>query len=252
MRALITGASSGIGRDMAILLSEMGYELILVARTKERLESLSQELKTKTEIHVLDLSIAESCYALHKTVSEKGQPVDLLVNNAGVGTYGPVVSKNLDTELNLIDLNVRAVHILTKLFLLDFTARDQGTILNVSSIAAFLPGPLMSSYYASKAYVQRLSEAISEELRRQKSKVRICTLCPGPVRTGFNKRAGERFLVDGMESRAVAAYALRKTLRGKLVIIPGWPVRLLRLSARLAGTRLMLRAVYMMQFLRRP
>ncbi len=249
MRALITGASSGIGREMAIQLSQMGYDLVLAARSQDKLEELQRLLPTRVSIHCLDLSEESNCHTLHEAV--KDELPDLLINNAGFGIFGEFVKGDLDAELNLIDLNIRALHILTKLFLRDFVAAGRGTILNTSSIAAFMPGPLMSSYYASKAYVQRLTEAIYGELSRQKSPVHICALCPGPVKTNFNRRAGAAFLVDGPESGPIAAYALKKMFAGKLVIIPGWPIRLMRFFVRFVGTKSLLKIIFRVQSLRR-
>jgi len=249
MRALITGASSGIGREMAIQLSKMGYDLILAARNQSALVDLKQQLTTDVILFPADLSQEEACYKLHEMA--QNTPVDILINNAGFGLYGAFKDTDLATELNLIDVNIRALHILTKLFLKDFVAADNGVIMNVSSIAAFLPGPMMSVYYASKAYVQRLTEAIHQELRLEKSCVRICALCPGPVRTGFNRRAGAGSTDSGLDSQAVAAYALKKMFRGKLIIIPGWYMRVLHKAIHLTGTRLRLRAIAMVQKIRR-
>ena len=245
MRALITGASSGIGRDMAIILSRMGYDLVLVARSRSDLEALRQELPTAVEICALDLSKAESCYLLYEQIRPAG--IDILINNAGFGCYGEFAAADLETELNMIDLNIRAVHILTKLFLRDFIKADRGAILNVASIGAFLPGPLLAGYYASKAYVLRMTEAIHEELRRRGSSVKISVLCPGPVKTGFNKRAGAAYRFNGMSSADVAAYALKKMARGKMIIIPGWTIKALRLFSRFAGDRLLLAVAYKIQ-----
>ncbi len=245
MRALITGASSGIGRDMAKILSRMGYDLVLVARGRSQLELLRQELPTAVEIYALDLSKAESCYLLYEQVKPDG--IDILINNAGFGCYGEFAAADLETELNMIDLNIRAVHILTKLFLKDFIKADRGTILNVASIGGFMPGPLVAGYYASKAYVLRLTEAIHEELRHRNSQVKICALCPGPVKTGFNKRAGASYKFNGMSSADVAAYALKKMAQGKMIIIPGWTIKVLHFFSRFAGDRLLLAAAYKIQ-----
>jgi len=242
MKALITGASGGIGRDMARYLSTQGHELILVARSRENLENLQKELTTPSEIISLDLSDPGAASCLYQQTADK--QVDILINNAGFGAFGEFTATNLDTELNMIDLNIKSLHILTKLFLKDFVARDNGYILNVSSIAGFLPGPLMSTYYASKAYVLRLTQAIYEELRQRGSRVHISALCPGPVKTGFNARAGAQFGSHGLESEAVAAYALKKMFAGKLTIIPGAPIKALRFAERILPDKLFLKAIY--------
>lgn len=245
MKALITGASAGIGRDMARILSAQGHELILTARSRENLASLQEELPTHAESIPLDLSEPKAAGELYERV--RSQKIDILINNAGFGAFGAFAETDLDTELNMIDLNVRSLHILTKLFLKDFMERDAGYILNVSSIAGFLPGPLMSTYYATKAYVLRLTQAIYEELRQAGSHVHVSVLCPGPVKTGFNARAGAAFGSHGMESAAVAAYALKKMFAGKLVIIPGASIKALRFAERIAPDRLLLKAVYQRQ-----
>ena len=180
------------------------------------------------------------------------RPIDILINNAGFGCLGSFASTDLDTELNLIDLNIRSVHILTKLFLRDFIASGRGRILNVASIAAYMPGPLMSSYYASKAYVLSLTLAIAEELRRSKSPVKISALCPGPVKTDFNRRAGARFSLNALESHAVADYTLKKLFRGQSVIIPGWTIRLTRLAIRVIPSSWLLRMTYITQKKKNP
>ena len=245
MKALITGASSGIGKDMAKVLSTMGYDLILAARSQKKLEALAQTLPTQVQIFPLDLSKKENCFYLYDQV--KNQNIDILINNAGYGIYGKFSETNLDQELNMLQLNIQAVHILTKLFLRDFKKRNKGYLLNVSSSAAFFSGPLMSSYYASKAYVFRLTEAIYEELRREKSDVSISVLCPGPVDTGFNDRAGVRFSVNGLRSSQVAVYALRKMFQKKLLIVPGPLMKISKFAGRLAPEKVMLRCSYHMQ-----
>jgi len=242
MKALITGASGGIGRDMARILSAQGHELILVARSRENLKTLRNELQTPAEIIPMDLSDPGNAAGLYEQV--KDQEIDILINNAGFGLFGEFTDTELDTELNMIELNIKSLHVLTKLFLRDFAARDRGYILNVASIAGFLPGPLMSTYYASKAYVLRLSQAIYEELRQSGSHVHISVLCPGPVKTGFNARAGASFGSHGMESEAVAAYALKKMFAGRLVIIPGAAIKALRFAERVVPEKLLLRAIY--------
>ena len=245
MKAMITGASSGIGRDMAKILSDKSYDLILVARNKEALETLKKELKTRVEIFVVDLSDISKVKELYeKTKNEK---IDLLINNAGYGIFGSFDETNLDDELNMIDVNVKALHILTKLYLKDMKKRDSGTILNVASSAAFFPGPLLSSYYASKSYVYKLSLAINEELNRCKSNVKISVLCPGPVATNFNNRAGVTFSVKPLTSYYVADYALKKCLKGKTVIIPSITMKLGKLFSHFVSDKFIAKITYNIQ-----
>ena len=243
MKALITGASSGIGRDIARNLSEKGYDLVLVARDLKKLEDLKSELKTNIEIESMDVSVVENCKNLH----EKHKDIDILVNNAGFGDCGYFTKTNLDKELSMINTNIVAYHILTKLYLQDMKQKDSGKILNVASIAGFMPGPLMATYYATKAYVVRLSEAIREELRKESAKVQISILCPGPVDTNFNKVADVQFALKGLSSKYVANYAVDKLLKGKFYIVPGWKIKLAKLGAKMAPNNLVAKVSYKMQ-----
>lgn len=245
MKALITGASSGIGKDMAKNLYQKGAELWLVARREDRLNELKAELGGNAHIIVLDLSREENCRKLYDTL--KDIDIDILINNAGFGQFGPFSDVPLERELQMIDLNIKALHILTKLFLCDFIARDRGYILNVASSAAFLPGPLMSVYYSTKAYVYRLSVSISEELRRTGSKVYIGALCPGPVATEFNDCAGVNFSLKSLSSKAVADYAVKKMLSKKTVIIPGVKIRLGVFFQRFLPLKALLKVSYNIQ-----
>ena len=243
MRALITGASSGIGRDIAINLSKKGYDLILVARDLEKLNEVKTKLHTNVEVVSMDVSKAENCKELH----EKYQDIDILVNNAGFGECGYFTKTSLDKELKMIDTNIVAYHVLTKLYLQDMKQRNSGKILNVASIAGFMPGPLMATYYSTKAYVIRLSEAIREELRREKSNVQISILCPGPVNTNFNKVADVQFALKGLSSEYVAKYAVDKLFKGKFYIVPGWKIKLARFGAKIAPNNLVAKICYNMQ-----
>ena len=245
MKAVITGASSGIGRDMARILSGMGYDLVLVARRGDRLEELKRELPGKAVPVVLDLSRRENCFYLYDMLRDEN--IDLFINNAGFGVCGWSREIPLETELNLIDTNITAVHILTKLFSEKFAKVNRGRILNVASSAGFMAGPLLSAYYASKAYVLRLSEGIAEELRQQKSAVRISVLCPGPVKTEFDQVANVRFSLHGLNSKKVAEYAIRKTLQGKRVIIPGVGMKATLFFARFIPENLVTRCAFHIQ-----
>ena len=225
MKALITGASSGIGRDMARILAQKNYSLVLVARDEQKLKELEKELKENKNIKIetisMDLSQEENCLDLHKSVKD----VDILINNAGFGDCGNFTHTELNKELSMIKTNIIAYHILTKLYLVDMKAKNSGKILNVASIAGFMPGPLMATYYSTKAYVVRLSESIREELRKEKSKVQISILCPGPVNTNFNNVANVKFHMREANSYNVAKFAIDKLLKGKFYIIPGLDVK---------------------------
>lgn len=245
MKALITGASSGIGRDMARYLSSLGWELILTARNEENLTKLRNELKTNAQIIPLDLADEKSVFELYDRC--KGQSIDLLVNNAGYGIFGEFDKTDLQDELDLINVNIKAVHILTKLFLRDFKSRNSGHILNVASSAGFMSGPLLSSYYASKNYVVRLSLAIYEELRRSRSKVKISIFCPGPVETNFNNRAGVKFSIKPISSEFAAKYAIDKCLSGKTIIIPSLDMKLGIFGTRFVPHKLLSAIAYNIQ-----
>lgn len=242
MKALITGATSGIGREMAVVLAQMGCDLILASRNTKKMKQLKRRLPVQVRTVTVDLSREKDCFLLYEAV--KGEGIDILINNAGYGAFGRFSQIPLETELNMLDLNVRAVHILTKLFLADFRGRDKGYILNVASSAGFLPGPLMASYYATKSYVLRLTEAIYEELRREGSHVRVSALCPGPVETGFNERANVRFSLRGLSARRVAAYGIKGMLRGRAVLIPGIGMKLAYFGEKLLPETALLCVAY--------
>lgn len=243
MKALITGASSGMGRDMAKILSQNGYDLILVARDEKRLEEVKKQLKTETKIVVMDISKEENC----KKIYEENKDIDILINNAGFGDCGHFEETSLDKDIQMIHTNIIAYHILTKLYLKEMIKKDSGKILNVASIAGFMPGPLMTTYYSTKNYVVRFSESIREELRRKKSKVQISILCPGPVDTNFNKVAEVEFALKGLSSEYVAKYAINKFFKGKFYIVPGWKIKLARIGAKLAPASFVAKISYNMQ-----
>ncbi len=244
MKALITGASSGLGRDFAYKLANEGYDLVLVARSKDKLDDMKKNLKTNIEVEVLDLSVKSNVFKLYKKYSNK---IDLLINNAGFGDCGFFVDTDLENELNMIDLNIVTYHILTKLFLKDFVKKDYGQILNVASSAAFEPGPLMATYYATKSYVYNLTMAIYEELRRKKSNVKISVLCPGPTNTNFNNRAHVHFGVKSLSCDYVTTYTLKKLKRNKLIIIPGLKMKVGVFANRLFSRKFVLKIIYNIQ-----
>jgi len=240
---LVTGASNGIGKEMAIYLSELGYDLVVVARSGDKLLELKNGLNTKITIFEYDLSMIDNCYKLYDQL--KDEKIDIVINNAGFGVFGNYESDTLDKEMNMIDLNVKCLHILTKLFVNNkYTKR----ILNVSSSAGLMiGGPLMSGYYATKSYVCSYSFALYEELRRNKSDKKISVLCPGPVDTGFNKRANVKFNLKSLDARYVARYAIDNMFGNKLIIIPGFTVRLGIFFSRFLPTKILLRISYNIQ-----
>ena len=218
MKALITGASSGIGRSISEYLSGYGYELFVVSRDKEKLESIYKDFDVKVTCIGLDLSKKKNCYQLYNMLRD--EKIDILVNNAGMGDAGDFIETSLDKELEMLNLNVQAYHILTKLFLKDFVKRDYGRILNVGSIAGFMPGPYMASYYATKNYIVSLSMAIDYELKKMGSNVHISIYCPGPVKTNFSKRANVHFKINSITSENAGKYAIEGMFKNKLIIIP--------------------------------
>ena len=238
MTALVTGASGGIGEDLARLFAADGHDLVLVARSRDKLARLAEELAGKHSISarviVSDLARAEAPRELYDELQSSGVQVDALINNAGFGSYGLFAGTDLRRELDLLQVNVVALTHLTKLFLPAMLERRRGYVMNVASTASFQPGPLMAVYYASKAYVLNFSEALSNET--EGTGVAVSALCPGPTDTGFIAAAGmERSkLFDRalMDSRTVAEAGYRGLMAGKRVVIPGF---MNALTARTVG-----------------
>ncbi|MCR5021260.1 SDR family oxidoreductase [Ruminococcus sp.] len=216
--ALVTGASSGIGREIAKELDRRDFRVILAARREDRLRELASELRDSRVI-VCDLSDESECIRLHREVQDEN--VTVIVNNAGFGKLGKFDEIPLEDELRMIDTNVKAVHILTKLFLRDLISDNRGYILNVASSAGLMPGgPLMATYYATKAYVTSLTSSISEELKMIGSRVKVSALCPGPVDTEFNSVADAQFGVKSITAEYCAKRAVEGMFAGKLIIVP--------------------------------
>ena len=246
MKALITGASSGIGLDIARYLATKGYELILVSRNKEKLEQIQEHLPTKVTIIVADLSNEQRVKDLY--VLAKKENIDILINNAGLGDFGYLTDTDLNKDLELINTNIKAVHILTKHMVKDMEKRETDTyILNVSSSAAFQPGPLMSTYYATKAYVYQLTEALNFEQKKKKTKVHVSVLCPGPVETNFNNVAGVKFAVKPLKSSFVAKYAIDQMFKNKMLIIPGFKMKCAKFFGRFVSDKSKLKMTYNIQ-----
>lgn len=245
MKVLITGASSGIGASMVKHFAYTDHELILVSRDKKKMETIVSDLNIDAKIIVMDLASTFNCMKLYNRV--KKENIDIIINNAGFGVFGSFDETSLDKELDMIDLNIKAVHILTKLFLKDFKERDSGYILNVASSAAFLSGPLMATYYGTKGYVLKMTEAITCELKEEYSSVYVGALCPGPVATNFNEVAGVNFAIKPLSSDYVAEYAIKKMFSGKTVIIPGFLTKVSVFMTRFLPRKLSSKIVYSIQ-----
>lgn len=231
--ALVTGASGGIGRELARQFAAGGYDVVGVARREPRLEALGEELQARhgveTAMVAMDLTDPDAPDRLRDIVRDSGLRVDALVNNAGIGTYGPFHETDLDRELDQVRLNVELPVHLTKLFLPEMVARDEGVVLNVASLGAVVAGPKLAGYYASKAHLLSLSEAIAEEL--SETGVDVTALCPGPVDTEFQDRAGMTDSVIGSTfahtAEEVARAGYRGAMAGKPVVVPGASAKLL-------------------------
>ena len=242
MRALVTGASSGIGFEIAKYLSEKGYDIIAVARSEDRLNNLKKECKTDVKTYIIDLAKEDEVISLYNDI--KDYDIEVLVNNAGFGAFGEFDKIDLDFQMQMINVNIRALHILTYLFLKDMKKKNKGYILNIGSIAGFLPGPLMTEYYATKAYVLRLTQGINKELKKSKSKVFISVCCPGPVSTNFNNVAGVKFNLKSKTSSFVAKKAVDGMFKKKEIICPGISEKLVRISRKLFSDKILAEATY--------
>jgi len=251
--ALITGASEGIGHELAKRFAEHGHHLVLVARSEEKLKRLAGEISSAYGVRVSsiaqDLSVPDSAPKVHRKVEELGLAIDFLVNNAGVGTYGLFAETPLEDELRMMQLNMISLTQMTKLFVRKMLKCGRGKILNVASTAAFQPGPLMAVYYASKAYVLSFSEALANELHG--TGVTVTALAPGPTRTGFQKRGvmEDSRLVQGQiaDARSVAAAGYRGMMSGKTIVIPGFTNKLIPWVVRVSPRGVVTRVVRRMQ-----
>jgi Short-chain dehydrogenases of various substrate specificities len=241
--ALISGASGGIGRELAGLFARDGYDLVLVSRGEKQLDAIKVELEQGCGVSVLciarDLSEEDAAQAVFDTVAASGRSVDVLVNNAGFGDYAPFLESDWETQRNLVQLNIVSLMQMTRLFAPPMAQRRSGRILNVASTAAFQPGPYMASYYASKAFVLSFSESLAAEL--DGSGVTVTALCPGPTQTGFGSRSSlddSKLFAKLKVARSsdVAAFGYDALMRGKVVAVHGaqnrFIVFLLRLSPR--------------------
>ncbi len=252
--ALITGASSGIGYELAQLFARDRYNLVLVARSADKLNQIANELIKQFGILVkiipLDLSLPDAAEKVFRELQQEAIAIDILANNAGFATYGFFAETDLNAELKMMQLNMLTLTHLTKLFLKEMLARHEGKILNIASTAAFQPGPLMAVYYATKAYVLSFSEALANEL--QGTGVTVTALCPGPTESGFQARANmeESKLVSGkriMDAKTVALIGYHGLMSNQTIVIPGLKNQILALSIRFTPKNLVTKIVRSMQ-----
>ena len=247
MKCLVTGASSGIGKEMAKCLCKLGHEVILVSKDKGKLEKVSKSLD-KSRVYVCDLSRSDEVDELLKFIL-KEKP-DIVINDAGFGAFGDYKEVTLEREMEMLEVNVKSLHKITKTCLKYMDSNNY--IMNVASIAGLLPGgPLLGTYYATKSYVRSYSLGIYEELRRNGSKVNISVLCPGPVDTNFNKVAGGHFSINSKSSEFVGSYAIKKMFKKKLIIIPGIDVKLGFIAGKLLPSKLVLKVLYKVEHRKR-
>ncbi|MBH8573595.1 SDR family oxidoreductase [Nostocaceae cyanobacterium CENA369] len=246
--ALITGASGGIGYELAKLFARDGYNLVLVARGEEKLTQIAKELTEnsgiKVEIIIKDLSLSTAPEEIFTKLQQAAIKIDVLVNNAGFGTYGFFHETDLKTELEMLQVNVVSLTHLTKLFLKDMVEQGYGKILNLSSGAAFQPGPLLAVYFATKAYVLSFSEAIANEL--EGTGVSVTVVCPGPTESGFQQRAAmeESKMISGqkmMDAETVAKISYQGLMANKTVVIPGVKNKLLAEAVRFTPRKMVVK-----------
>jgi short-subunit dehydrogenase len=238
-RALITGGSVGIGAALADVFAAHGHDLILVSRNQEKLDARGRAIEQQYGVNVVcipeDLADPHGARRVYEAVAGRGLDVHYLVNNAGVGLYGEFVTTDLDAELKMIQLNVASVVDLTKRFLPSMIARRQGRILNVASMAAFVPGPWMSVYYATKAFLLSFSQAVDHELKS--NGVTMTALCPGPTESEFKVRAGSQrsrlFESFVMDAPRVARVGYSGMMKGKAVVIPGMRNKLIPVATKM-------------------
>jgi len=251
---LITGASSGIGLEFSKIFAREGYNLLLIARNERKLFSLKKQLerdyKIKAEILPKDLYKRHSAEEIYKFTKEKNIQVEILVNNAGFGDFGEFASSNLKKQEEMIDVNVRALVKLTYFYLNDMKEKNRGKIMNVASLAAFQPGPLMAVYYATKAFVLSFTEALSVELKD--TKIKVSALCPGPTKTGFEDKANLETsgLFKNLKiatAKEVAEYGYKSLMKGKVIAVYGAINKLIVFLGKVSPRSLVRYCTYLIQ-----
>ncbi len=227
MLAVITGASSGLGKEFAVQLDKMGYKTVLVARREDKLIELKGQLKNESTVMALDLSDVQNCQKLFETFPD----ADILINNAGFGKFGAIKDSDLSEDLNMININITAQYVLQKLYLKRFVERGNGRILNTASAAAFMAGPCFALYYASKSFVMRASQSANREAKG--TGVTVSAFCPGSVETEFNSVARTTSSSKPISAEFAVKYAIRKMFKGKALIIPTLKIKLAFIMSKL-------------------
>jgi short-subunit dehydrogenase len=250
--ALITGASGGIGYEFAHIFANDGYNLVLIARSQEKLLNLKKELESLADVYIIvkDLSKPDAAQEVFDEVQGEHLKIDVLVNNAGLGDFGQFAQSDISKISSMIELNIKALTKLTRLFLPDMIERKSGKILNVGSLGSFQPGPLMAVYYASKAYVLSFSEAISRELKG--TGVTVTALCPGPTKTNFQEAAnlgmsGIFVNLQVAEAKKVAEFGYKKMKKGKVIAVPGFFNKMAVFGVKLLPRKFIRNMVYNIQ-----
>lgn len=244
MYVLITGASSGLGKSLASIFAKENCNLVLVARRFELLENLKIDLsKYNVDIKVItaDLSNEEEVYTLFNKISDL--KIDIIINNAGFGNLGYFTNTDLDVELKMIDLNIKAIQIITKLYI---SNNEEGVVVNISSLAGYLPTPIHATYSATKSYISYFSRALDYELKKQKRNMRVLTVAPGPIKTEFNKIANAS-KNRGMDSNKCAKIIYRGIKKKRSFIVPGFTMKLVYIFNRIIPTKILSRISYRIQ-----
>lgn len=245
MLAVITGASSGIGKEIAYRLAKQNYNLILIARRLDRLESIKNDLSEyPISVDLLDYDISDLNKCESLIASLKSNRPDIFINNAGFGVYGDSLTVDTDKELEMINLNIISLHYLTKELI---KIMDKGTIINISSMAAFLPTPLLASYAATKAYVYSYSQAVNYELKKNNKQVNVMTVCPGPVKTEFNQVANADPKMKGITVEQCVDSIIKGLNKKKSLVIPSFKMKFLRFIMRFVPTSLILKVSHKVQ-----
>lgn len=250
---LITGVSGGIGKELADRFARDGYEMVLVARSEAKILELATHYQMRYDVGVTviakDIAAPGVPQEIFDELRQKKIQVDYLINNAGFGLFGPFVETDLEEETNMIDVNIKALTIMTKLFLPGMVKRNQGGVMNVSSMVGFFPGPLMSVYHATKAYVLSFTEALENEVSG--TNVTVTALCPGLTATGFADRASmeKSNMLQGkvMEAGEVADIGYCGFLKGETLIIPGTQNRIFSFVPRFLPRKQITRIIRKMQ-----